>query len=201
MDERTLVSFGGARIGERNAAELIGLARGLLADGKLVQEEIEYLQKWLAISGDAVQSALSKALLDRVNDILADGVADEEERADLFDILSRLSGGDFELGELLKSTTLPVDRPEPSLVFTGMNYCFTGTFAYGNRRACEQAVVERGGSITGINRKLHVLVIGTYATSSWVNSSYGGKIIDATKIKADGYPISIVTEGHWVTHL
>jgi hypothetical protein len=39
---------GSDRINSRQIDELVGIARGLLADGKLVQDEVEFLQKWLA---------------------------------------------------------------------------------------------------------------------------------------------------------
>ena len=39
---------GNVRISSRQIDELIGIARGLTADGKINQTEIEFLQKWLA---------------------------------------------------------------------------------------------------------------------------------------------------------
>jgi hypothetical protein len=39
---------GGDRIASRQIDELIGIARGLVADDQINQAEVEFLQKWLA---------------------------------------------------------------------------------------------------------------------------------------------------------
>jgi hypothetical protein len=51
-----------------------------------------------------------------VQEMLQDNILDDEERAELFETLKRFAGGDFELGELQKSTSLPLD--EPPLLFS-----------------------------------------------------------------------------------
>lgn len=74
--------------------------------------------------------------------ILADGVADVEECRDLLDTMNNFSNRDFELGEVLKSTKLPLCDPAPVLAFEGYRYCFTGTFSFGGsavRRGCGRA--------------------------------------------------------------
>jgi hypothetical protein len=73
----------------------------------------------------------------RVNEILADGVLDADEHTELLDTLNSFSNRDFELGEVLKPTTLPLCNPPPNLTFEGRSYCFTGTFNYGQRKYCE----------------------------------------------------------------
>ena len=46
MDSELLNRVGGERISARQIYELIGLARGIAADGMLNQSEVEFLQKW-----------------------------------------------------------------------------------------------------------------------------------------------------------
>jgi len=87
--------------------------------------------------------------------------------------------------------------PEPEIVVEGKNLCFTGTFSYGNRKDCQAAVVQRGGLATSINFKLNYLVIGSYATDSWVQSSWGRKIEKAIHLSQKGANILIVSEAHW----
>lgn len=193
--------LGGDRITSRQVDELIGIARGLAADGSINQAEVEFLQKWLVANLDISDQPLLRTLYRRVNEILADGVVDEEETAELLDTLNRFSSRDIELGETLKSTTLPLCEPAPTLLFAGKQYCFTGTFNFGQRKACEKAVVERGGNAGGLTQKTDVLVIGAYATDSWKHSSFGNKIMNACDFRAKGLPISIVSEEHWTRHL
>lgn len=201
MDDQFYNRVGGDRIESRQVDELIGIARGLVADGNINQAEVEFLQKWLAVNVEISGQPLIRMLYRRLNEILADGVADEEEKAELFDTLGRFSNQDFEIGEPLKATTLPLCQPAPALTFPGLRYAFTGTFNFGRRKDCEAAVIQRGATAGGIAQKTNVLVIGVYATESWKHSSFGNKIVQAAEWREQGFPILIVSEEHWVRHL
>jgi NAD-dependent DNA ligase len=201
MEEALYNRLGGDRISSRQIDELIGIARGIAADGVLNRAEVEFVQKWLAANSSISDQPLIRTLYQRVSEILGDGVADTEECAELLDTLNRFSNRDFELGEVLKSTTLPLCDPPPDLEFAGRTYCFTGTFTFGKRRDCEQAVTDRGASCGGLSLRTDYLVIGVYATESWKHSSMGNKILKACGWRDEGMPISIVSEGHWTRFL
>lgn len=200
-DEAELNRYGRERISSRQIDELTGLARGLCADGVLNQAEVEFLQTWLAANAEITGLPLIAGLYRRVAEVLADGIVDESERKELLQTLRDYSGNDIEVGEALKSTTLPLCVPAPVLTFPGRTYCFTGTFSYGRRPKCEQAVAERGGACGSLTRSTDVLVIGVYATESWKHSAFGHKILKASEMRDRGVPISIVSEDHWVRHL
>lgn len=191
----------GDRIVHRQIDELVGLARGVAADGAINQAEVEFLQKWLAANLGISDQPVIVRLYDRINAILADGVADAEECHDLLDTLNRFASRDFELGEVMKATTLPLCDPAPTLRFDGHRYCFTGTFNRGQRKDCEGEVVVRGGSCGSLTKATNVLVIGMYATESWKHSSFGNKIAKAVDMREAGVPICIVGEEHWTRHL
>ncbi|HWU16470.1 MAG TPA: BRCT domain-containing protein [Devosia sp.] len=201
MDDEFYNRVGGDRIESRQIDELIGISRGLIADGHINQAEVEFLQKWLVANMEVSQQPLIRVLYRRIDDVLADGIADEDEKVELLDTLSRFSRQDFEIGEPLKATTLPLCQPAPALTFSGLRYTFTGTFNYGQRKHCEAAVIERGATVGGIAQKTNVLVIGIYATESWKHSLFGNKIEQAVEWREQGYPIAIVSEEHWVSHL
>jgi NAD-dependent DNA ligase len=200
-DEELLNRFGRERVSSRQIDELTGLARGLCADGVLNQAEVEFLQAWLAANAEITGHPLIGGLYRRVAEILSDGVVDDSEGQDLLQTLRDFSGADIEVGEALKATNLPLCDPAPALVFPGRTYCFTGTFSYGTRPKCEQAVGERGGSCGSLTRKTDVLVIGVYATESWKHSAFGNKILKASEMRDQGIPIAIVSEDHWIRHL
>lgn len=200
-DEQFYNQVGGDRITSRQIDELVGLARGIAADGTINQAEVEFLQKWLAANVAISDQPMIRTLYGRVNAILSDGVADAEECRDLLDTLNSFSSRDFELGEVLKATTLPLCDPAPTLTFSGYRYCFTGTFNFGQRRECESAVTWRGGACGSLTQKTDVLVIGMYATESWKHSAFGTKIVKAVDMREAGVPISIVSEDHWARHL
>jgi NAD-dependent DNA ligase len=192
---------GRERITSRQIDELIGIARGLVADGQINQPEVEFLQKWLAANAIISDQPVIRVLYRRVAEILADGIVDDDEKLELFDTLNNFSRGDFELGEVLKATSLPLCDPPPSLTFGNQRYCFTGTFNFGQRKECEAAVTALGADAGGLTRKTNVLVVGVYATESWKHSAFGNKIMKACEYRAEGLPICIVSEPHWVRHL
>ncbi|WP_316978823.1 BRCT domain-containing protein [Shumkonia mesophila] len=200
-DMRQTNPFNRARIQDRQIDELIGLAHGIVADGVVSQAEAEHLQKWLVAHRNALDNPVILPLYERVNAMLVDHRLDDDEARDLLETLEQYAGGDFEIGEVVKSSTLPIDRPQPSVGFNGTRFCFTGTFVFGTRGECEAAVVDRGAVAGSLRRDTTFLVIGMYATDSWIHSSYGRKIEKAVEMKAQGIPIAIVGESHWANHL
>ena len=197
MSEELHRIFGRARLDDRQINELIGLAHGLTADGIINQAEAEYLQKWLVAHIDVRDNPIAANLLNRVNSMLSDAVIQQDEAHELFETLQKFSGGNFELGEVLKSTSLPLDAPPPELSFSNTQFCFTGTFAFGARKDCEAAVEKLGGRCGSLTMHTNYLVIGIYAKGSWAHSPYGRKIERAIEMKQEGVPIHIVGEQHW----
>jgi NAD-dependent DNA ligase len=193
--------FNRARMDDRLVNELIGLAHGIIADGAVNQAEAEYLFKWIVANAEQTDNPVLKLLYGRVEQVLADGVLDAEEAADLLETLTRFCAGDFEIGETLKSTSLPLCDPAPAVSVGGSTFCFTGTFAFGSRKDCEKAVIDLGGIPGSLTRTTRYLVIGAYATESWAHSSFGRKIEKAVDMRAGGAPISIIGESHWAGHL
>ena len=191
--------FGAARLSKRSDDELIGLARGLIADGIVNAKEVEFLQAWFAFKENVVGNFHYDLLSNRINEILRDGDVSQEESSEVFELLSSIVGGSYELGEVAKSTTLPLCAPAPSVTYEGKSFCMTGTFAFGKRKLCEQEVSARNGRVvSSVTRDLSYLVIGTYATESWKHSSYGNKIIRAAEIRAEGHGLHIIYEDHWI---
>lgn len=202
MDITTLRNlYGRARIDDRQVNELIGLAHGIIADGKVNQAEAEYLYKWLAAHKDATENTVVTILFDRIKNYLEDDVLDQDEAEELFETLRDFAGGDYEIGEAQKSTSLPFCQPVPDIAFNGNRFCFTGTFGFGSRRQCEQAALEVGAIAGSLTKTTRFLVIGAYATESWAHSSYGRKIEKAVGMRSSGLPISIISEAHWVEAL
>lgn len=200
-NEKFYNRVGNDRIASRQMDEMIGLARGLCADGVLNQAEVEFLQNWLAANLAVNDQPMLQTLWVKVAQALSDGFVDQDEHTDLFDLLSRFGGDQIELGEVLKPSSLPLCSPAPELSFEGRNFAFTGTFSFGQRKDCEIAVKERGAIAGSLTMKTDYLVIGEYVTESWRHSSMGSKILKAVDFRAQGIPIAIVCESHWLTFL
>ena len=191
--------FNRKSIDDRQIDTLIGLSKGLLADGKVDQSEAEFLHSWLIQSRQTSDNPVIVNLLSRVDVMLEDGVLDAEESAELLSLLHTLAGEPSEVGELAKPTSLPISNPVPPITFKDNHFLFTGTCVYGTRRDCNSAIEQLGGiNAKSVNKKLNYLVLGTYVTDSWIHESYGRKIEKAMQYRDEGVPISIITEEHWV---
>lgn len=179
---------------------LYGLCMGIVADGKINEREVLFLDTWLKDNQAYLNVFPLNVVADRVNGILADGVITQDECEDLYQILGKLLGGTLEetgvAGGL--STALPAD-PVDNIEFSGRKFCFTGAFVYGSRDKCEAAVKAQGGMPTkNVTKDLGYLVIGALASRDWVASSHGRKIEKALYFKDQGVPMLIITEEDWV---
>ena len=197
------VSFNRARRAERDLCELLGLARGLLADGTVTETEAALLRDWVARHSDAVDHWAVRTIRDRLMTHFEDGVIDDAERADLKTLLDRLVSGELSaVSDTDAATTLPLDQPPPAMEWLDMTYVFTGRFAFGPRRDCERQVQKRGGICeSNVTRRTSFLVIGTFGSRDWVHSAFGRKIEKAVSYREAGAALHIVAEDHWVNAL
>ena len=192
--------FNRTNVANKQVDTLIGLCKGIAADDVVTQGEAEFLQGWLAANEITIQSnPVTATLLDRVNDMLSDGVLDRDEAQDLLATLHLFAGETPEMGEFIKTTNLPVNRPEPQIEFAERRFCFTGTFAYGSRNQCANLIEALGGiHARTVTMKLDYLVLGVYVTPSWAHEAFGRKIETAMRYRDErDRNIAIVSERHW----
>lgn len=200
MNENTL-RYNFKKIKDRQVDELIGIAGALTADGKINKEEFEFLRNWLIKNRELTDNVIISNLSYQIERYLEDGNFDQDESIELFETLSNFSGNKSEIGELQKSSNSFLDIPEQEVIFYNNQFCFTGTFSFGSRNQCEAVTKENGGLIGSLNRKLNYLVVGTYATSDWMHSTFGRKIEKAFDLRRHGIPIKIVSERNWSKNL
>jgi NAD-dependent DNA ligase len=190
---------------DRASNELVGICRGLLADGHVSQQEAEFLKGWIERNAEFVGDYPFSAIYNLLAEILRDGVIDDEESADLHDTLIRFVGGEaFEASAQTASlsTALPIDVPAPAISHSGAVFVVTGTFTYGARSRVTEAIQTRGGLVSAApSRKVNYLVIGELGSRDWINSNAGTKIMKAVELRGAGHPIAIVGESHWASSL
>ena len=195
----TFTRFNRKNIQDRQIDTLIGLSKGLTADGKIDQAEAEFLLSWLIQSRGASDNPIIANLLDKVSSMLEDDELDDDEAAELLASLHSICGEASAIGELAKATSLPINDPMPSLEFEGKHFLFTGTCAFGTRKQCQAATEGLGGVIAkNVTKSVNYLVIGTYVTDSWIHESYGRKIEKAMEYRDRGTGLVIITEEHWL---
>lgn len=193
--------FNRKNIQDRQVDTLIGLSKGLTADGTVNQAEAEFLFGWLIQNTQSERNnPIFENLLSKLADMLEDGVLDASESTELLSILRSLAGDKSEVGEVSKSASLPINNPIPEIVFKDKSFLFTGTCAFGTRKQCHAAVESLGGVVANsVTRDLDYLVLGTYVTESWAHESFGRKIEKAMEYRGRGIPLFIITEDHWAT--
>lgn len=195
--------FNRARVEDRTIDELLGLSRGIIADGVVADSEAQFLADWLERNRRVADTWPLSVLYERVREMLADGVLDPDEQAELLDTLHELTGtGVPEPDSASASADLPVDRPEPPIYFDSCVFCFTGKFVYGTRKECESEVLSRGGLVKKApTQNTHYVVVGAVGSRDWIHSSFGRKIEKAVSMRDEGRPISIVAEQYWTQFL
>jgi hypothetical protein len=197
------LAFNRARRTERDICELLGLAKGLVADGVVTDDEARLLRDWTRRHPDAHDYWAVSALCTRLEKAFSDGVIDEAERLDLAELLEALVGG--QAGVIAGAdapTELPLDRPPPRIDWPASVFVFTGKFAFGPRKDCERQVHRLGGDCDpSITQRTNYLIIGTFGSRDWVHTSFGRKIEKAVSYRRSGMRLAIIAEDHWAGSL
>jgi len=190
----------GRRI-ERGMAEMVGVVRGVIADGVVSKDEADRLARWTREHADVATQWPANVLARRLEQIFKDGRVDSRERRHLAAILKQLAANPSGLGFQL-ATDLPLDRPEPDLSFEDRTFVFAGDMAYGPRRSCEREVEELGGQCERtVTRRTDYLVIGGLAATDWAQEAFGAMIDEVVQYRARGVPMAIISEAHWIAAL
>lgn len=187
----------------REIDELLGLCKGVLADGIVNHREAQFLAEWLRLNRETSDQWPANVLFQRIAAMLRDGIFDKEEEVELIDLLMETTGGDASrLNAHSLSTGLPLSNPIPQVLISGKNLCLTGKFVFGTRDKCKAEIEKRGGMmIDGITTSLDYLVIGVIGSRDWVHSSFGRKIEKAVEYREKGHPLAIVAEEHFLKAL
>jgi NAD-dependent DNA ligase len=180
---------------------MVGIARGIIADGSVTPDEAEHLARWAREHPDVAARWPANLLARRLERVFLDGRVDARERKQLKSLLGRLADSPAGLGFDL-ATDLPFDHPPPDVVLEGRTFVFAGEFAYGPRRACEREVEELGGECErAVTRRTDYLVIGGLSATDWSQAEFGSMIDEVVRYRARGVPIAIVSEDRWAAAL
>lgn len=183
-------------------SELLGIARGLLADRQLGDDEIHFLNGWLEERYWIASSFPGNVIHERIREVLEDGVITEEERSHLVDTLDMLIDNRLEdLAEQVDLTELWFD--EVGLIeFNKARFCLTGNFVYGPLAVCKTAIEQRGGVvIPSVSGEAQFLVVGALGVDEWREGGLGAEIETAMRLRAQGRPVKIIPEDCWVAQM
>ena len=187
----------------RALEQLLGIASGIMADGHLHDQEVQFLSTWLRENADVAAAWPGSAVSKAVRDTLADGVITDVERDHLVMVLSEFSGSEFSLAGSVTPmvTSLPIDdQVTVQLMHAGV--CHTGEFIYGTRAAVERATLRAGGTPSdSVSKRVEYLVVGTRVSPNWAHTTYGRKIQRAVELQESGHGIEIISERRWLEAL
>jgi hypothetical protein len=81
-----------ARFNSIDIPELIGLCKGVLADGTINLAEAEFVLRWLKDRSDVLQTWPADELHTLLCRVLEDGALSADEEAELIDLLEEITG-------------------------------------------------------------------------------------------------------------
>lgn len=173
-----------SRVADRQVDEIIGLCKGVLADGHVNQNEAGFLLNWLETNQHAADKWPAKVIYPRIRAMLADGVLDDDEEQELITLLMGVTGSPkINVTGTGASTTLPFDDPAP-------------------RREVEEAILGRGGKCKKTPCKnTAFLVVGEVGSRDWIHSTFGRKIEKAVELRDGGAGIAIIPEERFFDYL
>jgi NAD-dependent DNA ligase len=186
---------------DRQIAELIGLLKGFVADGVVNEHEVSAFREWLGSHPDALTAWPARQLSSRLITMLDDGQVDETERQELYELFRAAAD---------RAARMPADRlsklaitlSSESVTIRDNTFVLPGTFAYGSRRACTDAIVQRGGHVRDSVADMPLtLLVGRALADSPAGRDVEAQVEKAESLRAAGTPIRIVSEEQWVTAL
>lgn len=191
------------RIKDRGVDELLGLCKGMIADGEVNEAETRFLLDWLKANQCVAQDWPGNVIYARAYEFLRDGKLDVNEKAELLELLTKYTGSTSEACAAVQtSSALPFDTPQPPIEFDAHIFVLTGKFAYGSRHECSEAILDLGGWVRpAVLKDTHYVVVGTLASRDWAHAHYGRKIETALEWRQRGADVQIVSEDHWAQAL
>lgn len=188
------------RANDRLVAELLGVCKGIVADGAVSEGEALGLRRWVQGHPDVAIGYPGQVLADRLLEIFADGYVSPDERQELAELLNDLTGEPPEQAPPTNRTaTALLDVPPPTIIFDAREFVFAGRMLYASRRQCEQEVRDRGGRVAAqVTRKTHYLVVGPIGSAAWIQSAPGTELLRAADLRQAGAPVRIVAEDVWL---
>lgn len=187
---------------KQTLGELLGIARGLLADQELSDSEIEFLHQWLEDHYGLASSFPGNVIHARIKEVLEDEVVTAEERSHLVETLNLLIENRMEdLAEQVDLTELWFD--EAGLIeFDKARFCLVGNFIFGPMDVCQTAIEQRGGTVSPlVSDEPQFLVVGGLGVDEWRSGGLGQEIETAVRLRAKGRPVKIIAEESWVAQL
>ena len=179
---------------------LHGILHGIIADGKITEEELRGLTTWIS-EHDHLKTCWPYDEIDSiVTAVLADGKIGEDEYKALLSLFVDFSQIEDDVTItrpkiLVKGTIAGLCAICPEITFQEATFCFTGASARYKRDDLKLLVEKHGGRFTNnVTQSLDYLIIGANGNPCWTYACYGRKVEVAVKLRKQGHKILLVHE-------
>ena len=182
---------------------LSGMIHGMMADGKLCDQEITALKAWLDANEFLSGTYPFDELYSLLSCIMADKKIDEDERnlvlsfcSNIVDFKNSFNLVEKDYTDLRKTYSVGgICAICPHIEFEGKVFCFTGDSYKCTRDELKQEIISRGGVFrNNVSGKTDYLVVGDSGNPCWAYACYGRKIEEAMSIRKEGGHVLIVNE-------
>lgn len=161
---------------------LNGIIKGIITDEVITDDECQNLRVWLYENNYLSGHFPFDKLYSEIEVVLSDGVLTPEEAISIKDEINNL----LDPVEALRKDVMSLE---------GKRVCLSGNFAFGQKSAVEQYIVEQGGIVeSSVKKTTDILVVGDYECQSYSNGTYGTKVKKAIEYNGKGCNIQISKE-------
>lgn len=179
---------------------LHGILHGILADGKITEDELQGLSAWIA-EHDHLKTCWPYDEIDAiVTAVMADGKIDQSEQKVLLslflDFVKLEDDVTISTPKILQGETITgLCAVCPEISFPASVFCFTGASARYTRGDLKALVERHGGKFSNnISKSMDYLIIGSNGNPCWAYACYGRKVEQAVKLRKAGHKILLVHE-------
>lgn len=186
----------------RRSQELMGVMHGLIADGRLRDQEIIGFRNWMHNNFELAGNWPYDELYNFLTRILEDGWVSEAERLEFKAFLQQfviLYDVDMDSQVRTEVQGVAIDNNlcaiDPKITFFDRVFCFTGISSRAPRSEIINVIKQYGGNYSDfISKKINYLVVGDSGNRNWAYSCFGRKVEKVMRYRQEGCPIIIVHE-------
>ena len=161
--------------------QLIGILKGVSADGRINRLEAQNLLAWIEEFDQSDSNPDFELVGSELRAALQEEIIDSSRESRLLSLFKRIIN--------------PVEACSTDVVFAGKKFVLSGNFTYGLKSDVEAIIKSRGGEIANnVSGKVAYVVVGNEGSSEYAHGNYGTKVKKAMELQDKGKPIRIIAE-------